>query len=130
MTLRFYPLMFGGSAVALMLGAACWVRSRRKTAEQREVERRARLSTKGRITDGTVLEFHEYTDENKPPVQLLIYSYDVGGVSYECSQDITQLRHFVDLQDCQIGLPASIKYDPQNPGNSIIIAESWTGLRR
>ena len=62
-------------------------------------------------------------------MQLLIYQYDVAGVSYEASQDITQLRHMVDLHSCRIGLPASIKYDPGNPGNSIVVAENWTGIR-
>jgi hypothetical protein len=26
-------------------------------------------------------------------------------------------------------LMTSIKYDPGNPGNSIVISENWTGLR-
>jgi hypothetical protein len=35
----------------------------------------------------------------------------------------------VDLHSCRAGLMTSIKYDPGNPGNSIVIAENWTGLR-
>lgn len=128
-SLRLYPLVFGGSVVAAVLGAFYWARSRRKSPEQRELDRRLRLSTFGRITDGTVLDFREYADEGQLPVQLLIYSYDVAGVSYECSQDITRLRQLVDSHSCQIGAPASIKYDPQNPGNSIVVSEQWTGLR-
>ena len=58
------------------------------------------------------------------------FQYDVAGVSYEASQDVTHLRHLVDLHTCRVGLPASIKYDPTNPGNSIVIAENWTGLRQ
>jgi hypothetical protein len=50
-------------------------------------------------------------------------------VSYEASQDVTHLRHMVDLHTCRVGLPASIKYDPTNPGNSIVVAETWSGLR-
>jgi hypothetical protein len=61
---------------------------------------------------------------------LVIYTYDVSGVTYEASQDVTNLRHVVDLHACRIGLPASVKYDPQNPGNSIVVGEGWTGLRR
>ncbi len=111
-------------------GAYYWIGSHRKTAEQREMERRLRISAGGRITDGTVLDVQEYTDEGaQAPVQLLIYTYDVAGVTYECSQDVTYLRQFVDLHTCKIGVPASIKYDPQNPGNSIVVAEHWSGLR-
>lgn len=122
--------MLGGT-VLLASGVAFWVRSHRRTPEQIEIERRRRLSARGRIIDGTVLDVQEFsTGEGQIPVQLLIYSYDVGGVSYECSQDITSLRQFVDLHSCRIGLPASVKYDPHNPGNSIVVAEDWMGLRQ
>jgi hypothetical protein len=127
--LRLYASMLGGT-VLLASGVACWVRSHRKTPEQLESERRLRLSATGRIIDGTVLDVQEFTNEGASPVQLLIYTYDVAGVSYECSQDITFLRQFVDLHSCRIGLPASVKYDPHNPANSIVVAEEWTGLRR
>jgi hypothetical protein len=95
-----------------------------------ERERRQRLNAMGRIIDGTVLDVHEERGPDGRAQQLLIYRYDVAGVSYEASQDITHLRHLVDLHSCQIGLPASVKYDAQNPGNSIVIAEGWTGLRK
>jgi hypothetical protein len=127
--LRYYSLVVGGSAFALVTGTYYWIRSHRKTAEQREMERRFRLSALGRITDGTVLDVQEYTNDGQPPVQLLIYTYDVAGVSYECSQDVTRLRQLVDIHSCKIGVPAAIKYDPRNPGNSIVIAEEWSGLR-
>ena len=68
-------------------------------------------------------------DQQGSPIQLLIYTYDVAGVSYEASQEVTHLRQHIDMHSCRIGLPASIKYDPQNPGNSIVIAEGWSGLR-
>jgi hypothetical protein len=105
-----------------------WLRSKRKTPEEYERERRLRIATAGRITDGTVLDAQEMNVDEKP-AQLVIYRYDVSGVSYEASQDITHLRQFVDLHTCRIGLPTSVKYDPQNPANSIVIAEGWMGLR-
>jgi hypothetical protein len=128
-SLRLLPL-YVGSVAALALGAGYWLRKRRKTPEQRERERRQRISVIGRITDGTVMDVHEVTDDGRPESQLLIYHYDVAGVSYEASQDVTYLRQFVDLHSCRLGLPASVKYDPQNPGNSIVIAEGWSGLRK
>ena len=45
-------------------------------------------------------------------------------------QDVTRLRQFIDLYSCRLGLPASVKYDPHNPGDSIVISESWSGLRK
>jgi hypothetical protein len=121
--LRYFPYVLAG-AVAISVGVV-WSKRRRKTPEQHEQERRVRINQEGRITDGTVLDTNESN-----AAQLVIYTYDVGGVTYEASQDVTNLRHFVDLHACRIGLPASIKYDPQNPGNSIVVAEGWTGLRR
>ena|SRR5579871_4857338 len=127
--LRFYALLIGG--IAALAGSAAWyVRRHAKTAEQREQERRQRINLHGRITDGTVIDVQELTPNGHGPIQLLIYQYDVAGVSYEASQDVTYLRQFIDLHSCKLGLPASIKYDPQNPGNSIVIAEGWSGLRR
>lgn len=131
--MRFFPnpyLLIGAVALLLLAGVALWRRSRRKTPQQLERERRLRLNAMGRITDGTVLDVHEERRPRGPIQQLLIYRYDVAGVSYEASQDVTYLRHLLDLHSCRIGLPASVKYDAQNPGNSIVIAEGWTGLRK
>ena len=127
-TFRLYPVIAVGAA-ALSLAVVGWARRHRKTPEQRERERRLRISGAGRITDGTVTDVSEMRLNGSGELQLLIYQYDVAGVSYEASQDVTHLRHLVDLHTCRLGLPASIKYDPANPGNSIVVAENWTGLR-
>ncbi len=127
--LRFYPLLVGGAAALAVGGGWLLMRMRRKSPEERERERRAKLTTYGRITDGTVIDVSELAHNGSGALQLLIYQYDVAGVSYEASQDVTHLRQLVDLHTCRIGLPASIKYDPQNPGNSIVVAEGWSGLR-
>jgi len=95
-----------------------------------ELERRTQLTQGGRIIDGTVIDVQEI-DESSTQRQmiLLIYTYDVAGVTYEASQDVTHLRQFIDLYSCRLGLPASVKYDPHNPGDSIVISETWSGLR-
>ena len=127
--LRDYSLLALAAAGAVA-GAATWVRSRRKTPEQLEQLRRQRISETGRITGGTVIDVNEMSSESgSHEIQLLVYQYDVAGVRYEASQDVTSLRHKVDLHSCRAGLMTSIKYDPANPGNSIVIAENWTGLR-
>jgi len=125
--IRFYAAMAGGVAM-LATGLTYWIRSRRKTPEQLERERRHRLSLRGRICTGTVFDVQE-VQSNGTGAQLLMYTYEIGGVAYEASQDITHLRQLVDIHSCKLGLPTSIKYDPQNPGDSIVIAEEWTGLR-
>lgn len=127
--IRSYTLL-GIVAAGVLVAAGAWLRGRRKTPEQFEQERRLRISEIGRITDGTVIDVKEITSAaGEHEMQLLVFHYDVAGVSYEASQDVSSLRHRVDLHSCRSGLMTSVKYDPANPGNSIVIAENWTGLR-
>jgi hypothetical protein len=128
-SLRTYWLAAAASAV--IIGAYGFLRRKPKTADDLERDRRLWLEGMGRITDGTVIDVQELA--NDTPVRsatLLIYKYDVAGVSYECSQDVTYLRHWINLHSCRLGLPTSVKYDPHNPGNSLVISESWMGLRQ
>ena len=127
---RLYPVLAFGVSAAIV-GYALLSRKNKKTAEELEREHCAELTRGGRIIDGNVIDVLE-TDEEKTAHQrlLLVYNYDVAGVSYEASQDVTHLRQFIDLYSCRLGLPASIKYDPHNPGDSIVISETWSGLRK
>lgn len=114
-----------------MLGVYALLRRKPKTAEDIEHERRAWLEVTGRITDGTVIDVQELAAANNHHAAImLIYKYDVAGVSYECSQDVTYLRHWINLHSCRLGLNTSVKYDPQNPGNSLVVSENWMGLRQ
>jgi len=59
-----------------------------------------------------------------------MYRYYISGVSYECAQDLTFLKGTALVVDTNcLGRPASVRYDPKNPANSIIIAEGWSGLQ-
>jgi hypothetical protein len=127
--LRHYPVVLGGIG-ALLLVIALLSGRRRKSPEDRERERRQRITQHGRITDGNIIDVQEIAINGTGPAQMLIYQYDVAGVTYEASQDITHLRHKVDLYSCRLGLATSVRYDPQNPGDSIVVAEGWTGLRK
>jgi hypothetical protein len=125
--LRLY-FVAGGVVAAGGLTVLSLANRRKKTAEDHERERRERLDLHGRIIDGTVLDVIELHPNEPNASQLLIYSYDVAGVQYEASQDVTHLRHYVDLHNCRIGVPTSVKYNPQNPGDSMVVSERWTGL--
>jgi len=128
-SLRLYGLVVAGSAVAL--GAYAFLRRKPKNPDALEKQRRAWLEGIGRITDGTVIDVQELSADGRGrSATMLIYKYDVAGVSYECSQDVTYLRHWINLHSCRLGLPTSVKYDPQNPGNSLVISEGWIGLRQ
>lgn len=125
---RWYSISLCVASAAL--AGLAWLSRSKRQRPDREQERRLWLSRNGRLTIGTALDVQETHDEQEHLVQLLIYRYDIAGVAYDASQDVTHLRQFIDVHSCRMGLPTSVKYDPQNPGNSIVISETWSGLRK
>jgi hypothetical protein len=115
-----------------------------EVAEERK--RRLHLNQIGRIAEGQVVELLEQPPESKKvrkglfgaaaqpladmrPRHLVSYSYAISGVTYSTAQDITGLESQVRLERVVPGQPASIKYDPSNPVDSILVADDWSGLR-
>jgi len=114
--------------------------------EDAERKRRLHLNQIGRIAEGQVVELAEHEAEPQPasrglfggkpqplaqnrPRHLVSYSYAISGVTYHTAQDITGLESQVRLERLVAGQPASIKYDPANPTDSILVADDWSGLR-
>jgi hypothetical protein len=127
---RLYPMLAFG-ATAAIIGYAFLSRKDKKPANDLERQRRTELTRGGRILDGNVIDVLELEEDTTgQQMTLLVYTYDVAGVTYEASQDVTHLRQFIDLYSCRLGLPTSVKYDPHNPGDSIVISETWSGLRK
>ena len=60
--------------------------------------------------------------------RLIRYSYSISGVTYETAQDVTGLEERLCLERLAAGQPASVKYDPSNPSNSILVADDWSGI--
>jgi len=117
-----------GFTVTVVAGVWLWVRQR-PTANELERRRRAMLVTFGRLVDGQLLDSFEITSVDGETRQMLLYTYEIAGVSYECSQDITTLAELLDADGVKVGMPCSIRYQPGSPENSILIAEGWSGLR-
>jgi hypothetical protein len=114
--------------------------------EDAERKRRLHLNQIGRIAEGQVVEFAEHPPEPPAPKKmafgsrarplahdgprhLVSYSYAISGVTYHTAQDITGLEGQVRFERLVTGQPASIKYDPANPSDSILVADDWSGLR-
>lgn len=121
-------------ATAIVIGAAAvagiaWYALRRPkpSADEIERERRDLLASIGRITDGSITEAPLQQDGLPASPCIIVYNYRIGGVSFECAQDITLLSEHV--RDIRADLPIQVRYDPHNPANSIVVAESWNGLR-
>jgi hypothetical protein len=121
-------------ATAIVIGAAAvagiaWYALRRPKPSIEEIERERRdlLAIGGRITDGSITEAPVPQEGPAASPCIIVYNYRIGGVTYECAQDVTLLTEHIS--DIRADLPIQVRYDPHNPANSIVLAESWSGLR-
>ena len=53
-----------------------------------------------------LLDMCEVEAEDGRKLTMLLFSYRIGGVDYECSQDITDMRDVVDPRRCVPVFPA------------------------
>ena len=134
-----------GLAVLAVVTIIFWLTRKPEDAAEIERQRRAYLNRVGRIVEGQVLEVVTHPSgaaAAKPPgalgkratsvpngaQKLLYYTYSISGVTYETAQDITGLEEQAHLSTVIAGQHASVKYDPSNPSNSILLADDWSGL--
>jgi hypothetical protein len=128
---KIWEIAGGVILIAGAAGLSAWLlRRKRPTPAEIELARRQFLTQSGRIVDGTVLDVAEVPGEDGHPLTMLIFDYRIGGVDYEASQDITLMGDVVTVAHVQSGFPCSVRYQPGNPENSIVVAEGWTGLRK
>jgi hypothetical protein len=78
-----------------------------------EIERRERLLKTGRITEGRILDSD---DENTQ----IFYVYSINGADYESSELLTEDQR-LRTNDYAPGAKVSVRYDPRQPGNSIVV---------
>jgi hypothetical protein len=110
-----------GAAVVLLAAIIfrAWL-LRRPTSEELERRRRLGINQAGKMADGMILDVLETRIE---------YSYDVRGVEYIATQDISALQDRIPSSRMSVAGPVGVKYDPRNPANSIVLCEKWSGLR-
>jgi hypothetical protein len=118
-----------GTIVGLAVLGLWLVTRKRPSPEELERARRKFLVQSGRIVDGMLLDICDVDGEGGRSLSMLLFNYRIGGVDYECSQDITYLGTILDPAHVRAGFPCSVRYQPGNPQNSIVIAEEWSGLR-
>ncbi|HEU5457820.1 MAG TPA: hypothetical protein VFU68_04315 [Terracidiphilus sp.] len=116
--------------LAVAAAVIAWLALRKRpSADELEKTRRKLLAQSGRMVDGMLLDLYEMDGPDRQVLSMLVFSYRIGGVDYECSQDITALREAILPSKIRAGFPCSVRYQPGNPHNSIVVAEGWTGLR-
>ena len=142
---KLLAVFVGGGAAALALIAYAFARPA-SDPDAEERKRRLHLNHIGRIAEGQVVELTEHAApvleakrgllrtrarplaDNRPR-HLVSYSYSISGVTYQTAKDITGLESQVRFERLVAGYPASVKYDPSNPSDSILVADDWSGLR-
>jgi hypothetical protein len=146
-----WRMLVGAAALVAAVAAAALRQYYRKPddPEDNERRRRSQLNQVGRIVEGLVVELVESQGSAAPAAppakfshykaaasgvggnglrRLVRYSYSIAGVTYETAQDVTGLEERLCLERIASGQPASVKYDPANPSNSILVADDWSGL--
>ena len=119
--LAYWPALVALCALLIAVGVVYFLRSRRPSPAELERRRREMINAIGKMGDGTITEL-------QPP--LVSYSYHARGIEYEATQDITGLEAYLPTEPQGMVGPVSIKYDPRNPANSIVISEKWSGFRK
>lgn len=81
-----------------------------------ETDRREFLQTKGRITDGTIVE-SETSDNGE---EIVFYYYSVQGTDFESSEILTDEQRENPLKYAA-GAKVGVRFDPKNHGNSMLV---------
>jgi uncharacterized protein DUF3592 len=142
---KLLAALAGGSILAIAMIVYAFVRPS-VDPEEAERKRRLHLNHIGRIAEGQVVELSEQPApaveqrrgllgtrarplHDPRPRHMVSYSYSISGVTYHTAQDITGLESQVRFDGLMAGQQASVKYDPSNPSDSILVADDWSGLR-
>lgn len=147
---ELYGLIAAVALLFVVSGAMALWRKRPRDPDAEERRRRARVNQVGRIVEGYVLEIFEVPLEVTASTtrfttffrrkkgaalsangsrKLVRYSYSISGVTYEAAQDLTDLEERACLGRLVNGQHVSVKYEPANPSNSILVADDWSGLQ-
>jgi hypothetical protein len=119
--IRWIALCTGAFAATSALGFLIWRMVRHHPSpEELERSRREMIHLKGKIGDGEILDVDG---------AVILYSYSVRGVEYTVAQDVGAIASRLPEDRMRMVGPASVRFDPKNPPNSIVLCEEWSGLR-
>jgi len=119
--IRWISLGIGVFAAVTAAAYLAWRMFRHQPdADELERLRRDMLHARGKIGDGEIIDVDG---------AVILYSYSVGGVEYTVGQDASAIEALLPEDRMRMVGPASVRFDPKNPPNSIVVCEEWSGLR-
>ena len=74
----------------------------------------------GRVAEGMILDLDE---------KSIYYHYTVNGVPYSTSQDFSAIQICLPENHNLVIGQVWVKFDSNNPANSIVVCEHWSGFR-
>ena len=128
--LKVFGIAVTGTGAITIAGVWAWRtfrRWRRITPDEIERLRRLGVNACGRIIIGRIVELAEPVTDG-PMGPILLYEYEVAGVTYEAAQDLSALPEIAAAAPFLPGQTTSVKYDPKQPTNSILACEAWWGI--
>jgi hypothetical protein len=123
-------IAMAAGAAAAAAGVWAWKTARLwRQKDPAELERLRRLAVNacGRIIAGKILELLDPAPDG-PAGPILLYEYEVAGVTYQAAQDVSPLPEIAAAAPFLPGQTTGIKYDPRQPTNSILACEVWCGV--
>jgi len=119
-------LAAGAAGLLIVAGTLLYLKyRRRKSPAEMERLRRDWLARHGRISTGELIDLVEVKESS---ALMLVYRYDVAGVTYEVAQDVAALPAVAAEAAGAIGGMANVKYELKQPSNSIVVSEQWSGI--
>src|ERR1700755_3256406 len=111
--IRWASLAVGAFAVATAAALLLWRFFRHQPpAEELERRRREMILNSGKIGDGEILDVDG---------SVILYTYSVGGVEYTVGQDASAISALLPEDRMRMVGPTSVRFDPKNPPNSIVV---------
>ena len=106
----------------LTASAVYWqIRRARRGTSDRERQRCRLVNVRGRMIDANITDVGD---------NLIFYTYLVRGVEYNTCQDVSPYSDMLPNDLGSLIGPATVKYLPRDPSNSIVIGEGWMGFRK
>lgn len=109
--------------LAVSVSAVCvalyFVFRKRITPEEYERRRRLTVNQHRRGIEGFITEATS---------EIIHFQYELRSVTYFASQDVSALQSQLPPDPSRLIGPISVRYEPRNPANSIVVCEEWSGL--
>lgn len=107
--------------IAVALSALLYRQVRvRRDPIRRERRRRQEVYLTGRLVEGMVLDLDD---------SCVHYCYTVNSVPYSTAQDFSTLEQYLPADRNSMIGEVRVKFAHNNPANSIVICEFWSGFR-